>query len=288
MKALKNNSIVYVEQIEQAVADCYAKNAEPSNAELMWLYSVVGRCICSQGEKAFVVHLAEILLVRFPEIKGFSPRNLRRMRDFYRTYKNDPELMHKAQMLGWTQNAIILECCKNNEQREFYIDLAIDKNMSKLSLIREIEADVFEEIFQHKDDVTQSADEMSAPVSDASGNPGEDKTPVRNRACGPRVAACEPLRQGDGTPSHTRTNNLGIDRRNRVVNDRGNKSITRLIEMSRSPCPPERPSNIWDGLVSLNSALTFKRFRIGAWIGSSPPDRWRYLWKTADWTLQPT
>lgn len=289
MKALKNESTAYVKQIESAVTDCYSKSAEPSNAELMRLYSFIGRCICAQDEKAFVVYLTEILAVRFPQVKGFSPRNLRRMRNFYRTYENRPDLMHKAQTLGWTQNAIILEYCENNEQRVFYSDLAIKRHLSKLSLMREIEAGAFEQAPQQHDDMDQSTDEMSEPVSETSGNPGVDKAPVINAACGPFVTACGPLRQGDGTPYHTETNDSDFAGHNSgVVKDRDDKPTTKLIEVIGS-FKTERPFGIiLDWFCRIDCGLTCERYRIGAWIGSSPPSRWRCPWKSANCVLHPT
>jgi predicted nuclease of restriction endonuclease-like (RecB) superfamily len=287
MKALKNDNAAYVEQIEHAVTVCYAKSVEPTNDELMWLYSFIGQCICEQGEKAFVVHLTEILAVRFPQVKGFSPRNLRRMRDFYCTYENRPNLMHKAQALGWTQNAVILEYCANNEQREFYIDLAIDRNLSKLSLMREIETGAFEQAPRQHDDMARSTDEMSEPVSDASGNPGVDKSPIINVACGPFVTACEPPRQGDYIPYRNRTETHNFDfagRNSGIVKDRGMIPTTKLLKVIRSFKCGRTFGTILDWL---DLTLTYERFCIGAWIGSSPLGRRRYRWKT-DWILQPT
>ncbi len=288
MKALKNDCAAYVEQIGHAVTECYAVNAEPSNDELMRLYSVIGKCICAQGEKAFVVHLAEILAIQFPTSKGFSPRNLRRMRDFYRTYDSRPDLMHKAQALGWTQNAIILECCENNGQREFYIDLAIDRNLSKLSLMREIETEVYEQVRRQQDDMDQSTGEMSAPVSDASGNPGIDKTPAINAACGPFVTACGPPHQGDGMPYHTKARNLDIARRNCAVKDKNEKSTIEQIGMIRFFKTERVLSLIYSWLRRVDYTLTYERFRIGVWIGGSPPGRWRYPWKAANRILHTT
>lgn len=100
MKALKNESTLYVEQITSAISDCYPQNTEPTDEELMMLYSFIGKNICTQGEKAFVVHLAEQLSEQFPMLKGFSPRNLRRMRDFYHTYESNSSLMSNAQALS--------------------------------------------------------------------------------------------------------------------------------------------------------------------------------------------
>lgn len=61
MTALKNDSTIYTEQIISAVAECYNKNAEPSNSELRKLYALIRGNICEQGKKAFVVYLAQTL-----------------------------------------------------------------------------------------------------------------------------------------------------------------------------------------------------------------------------------
>jgi len=48
----------------------------------------------------------------------------------------------------------------------------IHKDLSKLSLIREIEAGAFENALRQCDDMPRSTGEKSEPVSDVSGNPG--------------------------------------------------------------------------------------------------------------------
>lgn len=40
---------------------------------------------------------------------GFSPRNVRRMRDFWQLYSGTPELLGEALHLNWTQNVVIME-----------------------------------------------------------------------------------------------------------------------------------------------------------------------------------
>ncbi len=145
MKALKNDYKRYVYEISEMIRKCYADAAEPSNAGLMRLYAFIGRNICAQGEKAFVVFLADLLEKQFSGYKGFSPRNLRRMRDYYRVYENDPELLLKTEALGWTQNVVIIESCDSNEKRAFYIDLTLEHGLSKLELLKAIEVGTFEQ-----------------------------------------------------------------------------------------------------------------------------------------------
>ena len=79
--------------------------AELPEAEL---YFEIGRAVCSRQEKGAAVMAAEYLQANYPEFKGFSPRNLRRMREFFRIYENVPELHRLAMKIGWTQNVVIL------------------------------------------------------------------------------------------------------------------------------------------------------------------------------------
>lgn len=199
MKALKNDSTLYMEQIVSAIADCCESNDKPSNRSLMELYTFIGRCICHQGEKAFVAHLAEMLASRFPSLKGFSLRNLRRMRDFYRAYASNPALMEKAQSLGWTQNAVILECRETDRQRAFYIDLAAGQNLSKLELMKAIQENIFDAL-SNEENPDENNEPSFAPVSDISPDAAVDAASSVETACGPSVPACEPLRQGDAMP----------------------------------------------------------------------------------------
>jgi len=196
MKALKKNSALYLEQVASAVAECYKKDEKPCNRALLELYTRIGQCICRQGEKAFIPHLAEMLADQFPSLKGFSLRNLRRMRDFYRTYENNQVLMERAQSLGWTQNAVILECCETDEQRSFYIDLAAERNLSKLALMKVIQEDALAEAM-HTENYATNMEPSFAPVSDGCLDEAVDTTATAETACEPFVTACEPPRQGN-------------------------------------------------------------------------------------------
>ena len=62
----------------------------------MELYREIGRVVSSRAEKGAAVAASEHLQVTYPAAEGFSPRNLRRMRDFYRMYGDAPELLAAA------------------------------------------------------------------------------------------------------------------------------------------------------------------------------------------------
>ena len=53
----------------------------------MQMYCEIGKIVCTRSEKGAAVMASEYIRANHPEVQGFSPRNLRQMRDFYRTYE---------------------------------------------------------------------------------------------------------------------------------------------------------------------------------------------------------
>ena len=56
----------------------------------------IGKTISQRPEKGAAVAAAGFLQANFLDRTGFSPRNVRRMRDFYKTYENDQTLLRLA------------------------------------------------------------------------------------------------------------------------------------------------------------------------------------------------
>lgn len=106
----------------------------------MELYREIGRLVSGRPEKGAAVAVAEYLRSTYPDIPGFSPRNLRRMRDFYRAYVDTPEVMAEAMAVGWTQNIVILEAELTPQERAWYIRAVRRFGWSKAELQRQIVA----------------------------------------------------------------------------------------------------------------------------------------------------
>ena len=83
----------------------------------MELYCEIGRVVIGRVEKGAAVAASEYLQAIYPAADGFSPRNVRRMRDFYRVYGNMPELLAEAMRLNWTQNVVIMEAGLTMDER---------------------------------------------------------------------------------------------------------------------------------------------------------------------------
>ena len=112
----------------------------------MELYWEIGKAVCRRTEKGAAVMASEYLNKHYPYVKGFSPRSLRRIRDFYRTYENHPALLSRAMKLGWTQNMVIMEADLTMELRGWYLKAAVRFEWSKAQLIESILANAHEKM----------------------------------------------------------------------------------------------------------------------------------------------
>ena len=104
----------------------------------MELYCEIGRLVSSKAEKGAAVAASEYLQMTCPDVEGFSPRNVRRMRAFYAAYEETPEIMRLAMHLGWTRNVAILEGCGSSEERAWYIRAALCFGWKKAKLLESI------------------------------------------------------------------------------------------------------------------------------------------------------
>jgi predicted nuclease of restriction endonuclease-like (RecB) superfamily len=119
------------------------------NGELINLYWNIGEYISKKIEHSewgdsVVAELANFIKTQEPEIKGFSDKNIWRMKQFYETYKDFPKLSTLLREISWSHNLAIFSRCKTVEEREFYLKLAKQDNYSFRELDRQISASLFE------------------------------------------------------------------------------------------------------------------------------------------------
>ena len=115
-----------------------------SDMQQMKVFCEIGKLIDSRPEKGAAVAAAEYISSNYPDRQGFSPRSLRRMREFYRAYKNDPALMNEAMKINWSLNAVIIENCVNHEYRAWYIRAVQIFGWSKTELMNKIAENAYE------------------------------------------------------------------------------------------------------------------------------------------------
>lgn len=110
--------------------------------------------------KSIVEVLSRELQKEFPGTKGFSAANLWRMCNFYLSYCNSEKLAPLVREISWSNNIVIMEKCKDDLQREFYIQMVKRYGWTKRILTNFIEAQTYEKYLlnQTNFDVTLPAE----------------------------------------------------------------------------------------------------------------------------------
>ncbi len=123
--------------------------AQAVNTRLIELYWQVGAYISRKIENAewgdaVVSQLAEHLATTQPGLRGFTRRNLFRMRQFFEAYRGDEKVSAVLTQLPWTHHLIIFSQSKRPEEREFYLRMAIREKWSSRELERQFKTALFE------------------------------------------------------------------------------------------------------------------------------------------------
>jgi predicted nuclease of restriction endonuclease-like (RecB) superfamily len=136
--------INFLAEVKQRIKSSQYEALKAVNKQLINLYWEIGALIVSRQDaegwgKSIVNQLAKDLQTEFPGISGFSSRNIWRMREFYVTYIENEKLTPMVAEIGWTHNLVILEKCKDDLEREFYLRMTRKFGWTKNILIHQIE-----------------------------------------------------------------------------------------------------------------------------------------------------
>ena len=119
------------------------------NKELVGLYWDIGRLIVERQQDAghgaaIAERLADDLRDAFPGVGGFSRRNVFYMREFFLLYRDDVKVQPLVAQVGWSHNLIILQRCKDPQEREFYLRMTRKFGWTKNVLVHQIDNQSYE------------------------------------------------------------------------------------------------------------------------------------------------
>jgi predicted nuclease of restriction endonuclease-like (RecB) superfamily len=106
--------------------------------------NIVEKQETSDWGKSVVEQLSLDLRKEFPDMTGFSARNLWDMRRFYDSYKNSPKLRQLVAEIPWGHNLVILNSLKNPKEREWYLQQTSENGWSRAVLTNQIETKLYQ------------------------------------------------------------------------------------------------------------------------------------------------
>ena len=115
------------------------------NRELVRLYWQIGRDILERQQREgwgakVIERLAQDLRNAFPDMKGFSPRNLKYMRAFAEAWPEEPFVQEVLAQLPWYHQLALLDKLDSADHRRWYAAKAIEHNWSRNVLVMQIES----------------------------------------------------------------------------------------------------------------------------------------------------
>ncbi|MFI4912502.1 MAG: YhcG family protein [Sedimentisphaeraceae bacterium JB056] len=159
-KAITAEYRAWLSDIKRRVRSAQIKAATAVNTTLLEFYWSLGADIVEKQKDAvwgsgFLKQFSNDLIAEFPEIKGFSYRNLKLIRQWYLFYfKEDTKGKQVASLLGekvlfklfsipWWHNVVIIQKCDTVAQALFYVRKTIENNWSRSVLIHQIESGLY-------------------------------------------------------------------------------------------------------------------------------------------------
>ncbi len=139
----------WIKELKSKIHAAQTKVALTINSQLLELYWEIGKDISERQENTdwgskFIEQTAIELKKEFPEIRGFSRRNLYAIRQWYKFYSEKYEFVPQSvAQIPWGHNRLIVSKIKNIEEAEFYCNEIVKNGWDRETLEVQIDNRLF-------------------------------------------------------------------------------------------------------------------------------------------------
>ncbi len=136
--------------LKAKVRQVQLKAAVAVNQELLNFYWELGAEVVQKQKETswgdgFLKQLSHDLMVEFPEIKGFSERNLKYIRQWFLFWSDHGSIGQQAvAQIPWGHNLVIIARCKNHDEALYYVKSTITHSWSRSVLTHQIESGLWQ------------------------------------------------------------------------------------------------------------------------------------------------
>jgi len=158
----------FLNDLKGRVATSRYKATLSVNREMIFLYHHIGNEIIQSQAKhgwgaKIINQLSSDLRAEFPEMKGFSPQNLKYMKRFAEEYSFEEIGQQAVDQLPWGHNIILMYELSDKDEREFYIKKTVEYGWSRNVLSMQIETNLYK---REGKAVTNFSAKLPTPHSD--------------------------------------------------------------------------------------------------------------------------
>ena len=139
----------FLAELKQRIERAQLRASLAVNRELVLLYWQIGREILSRQDREswgakVIDRLAADLKRSFPDMRGFSPRNLKYMRAFAEAWAEEEFVQAVLAQITWYHNIALIEKLQTAEDREWYARATVQHGWSRNILVHQIESALHE------------------------------------------------------------------------------------------------------------------------------------------------
>lgn len=125
----------FIDEIKKTVFESRLKAAVHANRALVIMYWQIGRLVLQKQQEAgwgakIIDRISFDMRQEFPDMKGFSPRNIKYMRKFAEVWDNLEFVQQVVAQIPWKTNLLLLEKLDDNEERKWYACQIIEHGWS--------------------------------------------------------------------------------------------------------------------------------------------------------------
>jgi len=162
----------WLKELKQRFRKAQLKAAVSVNRELLQFYWGLGADIVEKQKSAawgsgFLKQLSQDMQTEFPDVKGFSKRNLEQIRRWYLFWIQDEAIAKQAAsqltQIPWWHNVVIVSKCQSTEEASYYVHHTLHHGWSRSVLTHQIESKLWQ---REGHPVTNFSQTLPAPQSD--------------------------------------------------------------------------------------------------------------------------
>ena len=155
--------------IYRMIEDANSRAWREVNKSLISLYWGIGEYVSLKVEQerwgqGVVEQLSDYILAQRSDIRGFSARNIWRMKQFYEAYRDHEKLSTMLTEVEWSNHLHILSKTKTYEEKEFYLSLLSQHRYSVRNLERLIDSATYERIMIGNKKLSTALSEFPEPT----------------------------------------------------------------------------------------------------------------------------
>lgn len=134
-----------INEVKNQISNTQIEIFQNANMSLLKLYYNIGKIIYDNSKwgNKFIDEMARELKISFPNIKGFSVRNLKSMKKYYLICSQNEKVQTASAQIPWSHNMLILDKIKDNNKRIWYMNETAINGWSYDVLAFQIKSDLY-------------------------------------------------------------------------------------------------------------------------------------------------